>query len=286
MSAVTSASLLSVQGLSVDIAGPRGVRRVVDDIALQIEPGESMGLVGESGSGKSMTLRAIMDLLPSNASVSAGSIAFDGAEIVTAEGAPGRASAASVRGAGITMVFQEPAIALNPVMKIGRQIVDGVQYRHGLRRRQARDLAIDLLERVGIDHPRARADQYPFELSGGMRQRVMIASAIASRPRLILCDEPTTALDVTVQAQILSLFSELRADFGLSLLYVTHDLAVVSQVCERIAVMRAGRIIETGSVGDIFRKPQNDYTRALLDAMPRVRPESRIRVTEKTGLTS
>lgn len=260
--------ILEVDSLTVDIDGEAGRRRILDDVSISLEAGEPMGLVGESGSGKSMTLRSILGMLPPGASVVGGEIRFDGRNILTS--GPGGRFDQRIRGTGISMVFQEPAIALNPVMKVGRQITDAIAERRGLSKKQAHDLAVELMDRVGITDPDRRARHYPFQLSGGMRQRVMIAAALAQEPQVLLCDEPTTALDVTIQAQVLDLFRTMQRDEGLGLLYVTHDLAVVAQLCSSISVMKDGQIVEHGVLQEVFDDPQEEYTRRLLTATPRI----------------
>ena len=260
--------ILEVDSLTVDIDGEAGRRRILDDVSISLEAGEPMGLVGESGSGKSMTLRSILGMLPPGASVIDGEIRFDGRNILTS--GPGGRFDQRIRGTGISMVFQEPAIALNPVMKVGRQITDAIAERRGLSKKQAHDLAVELMDRVGITDPDRRARHYPFQLSGGMRQRVMIAAALAQEPQVLLCDEPTTALDVTIQAQVLDLFRTMQQDEGLGLLYVTHDLAVVAQLCSSISVMKDGQIVEHGVLQEVFDDPQEEYTRCLLTATPRI----------------
>ena len=266
---------LDIEGLSVAAwIGDRSYR-ALDTVALSVARGEARGLVGESGSGKSLTLRAVMGLLPANLRVTAGAIRFDGRDLL----ADGGKHLHAIRGTGIAMVFQEPAIALNPVMKVGRQIVDGVAERRGFGARQARELAVELLAQVGIQDPARWVDAYPHQLSGGMRQRVMIASAIASKPEVILCDEPTTALDVTIQAQILNLFKALKTDLGAGLLYVTHDLGVVAEFCDSLTVMYAGRTVEqSDDLTALIAAPAHPYTRALLAAVPRIKgPIRRLR---------
>lgn len=264
----SSQPLLEVDSLTVDIDGEVGKRRILDDVSITLEPGEPMGLVGESGSGKSMTLRSILGMLPPAATIVDGEIRFRGKNILTS--GTGRRYDQRVRGTGISMVFQEPAIALNPVMKVGRQITDAIAEHKGLSKRTAHDLAIELMDRVGITDPERRVSNYPFQLSGGMRQRVMIAAALAQEPEILLCDEPTTALDVTIQAQVLDLFRTMQQEKGLGLLYVTHDLAVVAQLCTSISVMKSGKIIEHGGLQAVFDDPQEEYTRRLLTATPRI----------------
>ena len=260
--------ILEVDSLTVDIDGEAGRRRILDNVSISLEAGEPMGLVGESGSGKSMTLRSILGMLPPGASVVDGEIRFDGRNILSS--GPGGRFDQCIRGTGISMVVQEPAIALNPVMKVGRQITDAIAERRGLSKKQAHDLAVELMDRVGITDPDRRARHYPFQLSGGMRQRVMIAAALAQEPQVLLCDEPTTALDVTIQAQVLDLFRTMQQDEGLGLLYVTHDLAVVAQLCSSISVMKDGQIVEHSALQEVFDDPQEEYTRRLLTATPRI----------------
>ncbi len=258
-------TILEVSHLHVSLPVDGNRLEVLKDLSFKVHAGEAMGLVGESGSGKSMTLRAIIGLLPRKATVDSGDIIFKNSSLVTE---PSRLE--TIRGTGISMVFQEPAIALNPVMRVGEQITDGAQRHLGLSKKAARELAIELMSEVGIVEPEKRVDSYPFELSGGMRQRIMIASAIACKPQLILCDEPTTALDVTVQQQVLNLFSRLRDEMHISLLYVTHDMAVVANLCNRVTVMYSGTIMERGNVQDVFSHPQHPYTAALLNSTPQI----------------
>jgi oligopeptide/dipeptide ABC transporter ATP-binding protein len=256
-----SEPVLEVRGLCVEIDTPGGRIRPVDDVSLTLEAGQALGVVGESGSGKSLTLRAILGLLPRRAQVTRGSILLDGREIA------GRRMLRAVRGREIGMVFQEPQTALNPVMRVGDQIAEGPRAVLGYSQRHARTRALELMREVGIPDPARRAEAYPHELSGGLRQRVTIAIALALEPRILLCDEPTTALDVTVQEQILRLLGDLREQTGVALVYVSHDLAVVSQTCRDLVVMYAGRVFETGRVRDVFADPRHPYTRALLGSV-------------------
>ena len=259
-----SAPILDVRDLRVELPLSRGTVHAVDGASLQVEAGEAFGLVGESGCGKSMTLRAIMGLLPRPGHIVSGEVLFEGEDLVTAS--PRRLR--DVRGGSIAMIFQEPMTALNPVMRVGDQISEGPQVHLGLSRTAARERALDLMRRVGIPDPVRRARAYPHELSGGLRQRIMIAIALSCDPKLILCDEPTTALDVTIQDQILKLLLNLRREFGVSVVFVTHDLAVVAETCERLAVMYAGQIVETGTVDEVFRAPRHPYTLGLLRSVP------------------
>jgi len=256
-------ALLSVQDLGVTFRTSRGTIRAVDGVSLSIAAGEVLGLVGESGSGKSVTLRAIGRLLRPNATVT-GRIGWRGDDLLTAS--PQRLRA--IRGAGIGMIFQEPTAALNPVLSIGLQIEESLIAHTDLDRGQRRQRAIELLSLVGIPAAAERLGQYTHEFSGGMRQRAMIAIALAAQPQLLLADEPTTALDVTIQDQILKLLLRLVEELGMALLLVTHDLGVIAETCDRVAVMYAGRICESGSVGAIFAHPRHAYTDALLRAVP------------------
>jgi oligopeptide/dipeptide ABC transporter ATP-binding protein len=253
-----TAPILEVRDLCVEIDTPGGRIRPVEQVSLTLDPGEALGVVGESGSGKSLTLRAILGLLPRRAQITRGSILLDGHALGGEDGLR------HVRGREIGMVFQEPQTALNPVMRVGEQIAEGPRVVLGLSRRRARERAIELMRDVGIPDPVRRAEAYPHELSGGLRQRITIAIALALEPRILLCDEPTTALDVTVQGQILRLLGDLRERRGLALVYVSHDLAVVAQTCRDLVVMYAGRVFETGRVREVFADPRHPYTRALL----------------------
>jgi ABC-type dipeptide/oligopeptide/nickel transport system ATPase component len=269
-------ALLEVRDLTVNFDETQAVRGV----SLAIERGESLGLVGESGSGKSATALAILRLLPPQARVR-GEILFEGTNLLTLDDEAMRQR----RGRQISMIFQEPMTALNPVMRVGEQIAEAVvthaasgcgRWALGKRRAnksEAWKRAVEALRDVGIPEPEKRAGAYPHQLSGGMRQRVMIAMAIVNRPQLLIADEPTTALDVTIQAQILELLADLRRRFQLAMLFISHDLAVVSQVTDRVAVMYAGSVVEVGSVGEIFRNAAHPYTRGLLASMPSLRSE-------------
>jgi oligopeptide/dipeptide ABC transporter ATP-binding protein len=275
-----AAPILSVDNLTVSIGKGPQTSHILEDVSFTVSPGEARGFVGESGSGKSMTLRAILGILPPTIAVTSGSITFQGEQIVSA-GQDGRRSSrlAKLRGAGISMIFQEPSVALNPVTTVGEQIVDAVRRREHMSRRQAREYALHLMDLVGIHDAPSKLGAYPFELSGGLRQRVMIAAAVAGKPRLILCDEPTTALDVTVQAQILSLFTHLRDELDAALLYVTHDLAVVAQLCDSLTVLYSGKVMESRQdLRAALDDPRHPYTRALLQSTPDVdRIEQRLR---------
>ena len=239
----------------------------VRDLSFSIAPGEVLGLVGESGSGKSVTSLAIMRLLPPQAHIT-GDITFSANDVARDLISLGHDAMRQLRGSHIAMIFQEPMTALNPVMRIGEQIAEAVLAHHAISKKEAWQRAVDAMNEVAIPEPARRARDYPHQLSGGMRQRIMIAMAIVNRPQLLIADEPTTALDVTIQAQILDLLAELRAKFGLAMLFISHDLAVVSQVADRVAVMYAGSLVELGAKRDIFQAAAHPYTRGLLHAVP------------------
>jgi oligopeptide/dipeptide ABC transporter ATP-binding protein len=260
------APLLRVEHLSIGAPARRGRPevRLVKDISLEIRSGERYGIAGESGSGKSLTLKSIAGLLPRGLQVLEGTIAFKGGDLVTMSSA----RRARLMGASIAMIFQEPMTALNPTMRVGRQVAEGPRINLGLGRREANELAVEMLALTGIADPRLRAQNFPHELSGGLRQRVMIAIALASRPQLVLCDEPTTALDVTVQKQVLELLSRLCDEIGSALAFVTHDLAVINETCTGLSVMYGGQIMEAGPVADLYSHPLHPYTQALLASAP------------------
>jgi oligopeptide/dipeptide ABC transporter ATP-binding protein len=256
--------LLEVSDLRVELPVARGVVHAVRGASFSVAPGEALGVVGESGSGKTMALRAVAGLLPRQGEVTGGTIRFHGEEIQTAT--VGRMR--ELRGRRIAMVFQEPMTALNPVMRVGDQIAETPRMRLGRSKAQASDRALELMRLVGIPDPARRARAYPHQLSGGLRQRVVIAIALSGDPELILCDEPTTALDVTIQDQILKLLSSLREELGVALVFVSHDLAVIAQTCHRVAVMYGGQVVETGTVDAVFRQPRHPYTLSLLRSVP------------------
>jgi oligopeptide/dipeptide ABC transporter ATP-binding protein len=239
---------------------------VVDGVSFEIAQGEALGVVGESGSGKSLTALAILRLVGKPGRIAGGKILFEGIDLLTR---PER-EVEQLRGAAISMVFQEPMSSLNPVFTVGDQIMEPLIQHRGLDRRAARQEALGLLDLVEIPEPRRRIDTYPHQLSGGMRQRVMIAIALACRPKLLIADEPTTALDVTIQAQILDLLRALRKELGMAVLLITHDLGVVAQFAERAVVMYAGRVAETAATRDLFRSPAHPYTQGLLASIPAV----------------
>jgi oligopeptide/dipeptide ABC transporter ATP-binding protein len=253
-------------------AGVPPAPAAVRDLSFSIAPGEVLGLVGESGSGKSVTSLALMRLLPPNARASGEIHLANGKGVCDLLQLPD-AAVRPLRGSQIAMIFQEPMTALNPVMRVGDQVAEAVRAHHEVRKREAWNRAVAALNEVGIADSERRARDYPHQLSGGMRQRVMIAMAIVNRPTLLIADEPTTALDVTIQAQILDLLGKLRARFGLTMLFISHDLAVVSQVADRVAVMYAGNLVEMGSRRDIFRAPAHPYTRGLVQAVPTLKAD-------------
>ncbi len=268
-----SAPLIDVRDLTVRFATDEGEVTAVDDISFSIAPGEVLGLVGESGSGKSVTAKSLMRLNPGNARYGAGSTIT-----LTPEGRPPLDVLAlkrekdmkTVRGGAISMIFQEPMASFAPAISIGAQMVEQLRLHGDMSRRRAREIAVEMLDRVGISEPSKRFNQYAFEFSGGMRQRAMIAMALSTRPALLIADEPTTALDVTIQAQVLDLMKDLVKEFGMGILFITHDLGVIAQTADRVAVMYLGRIVETGPVRGVIRHPAHPYTRGLLDALPRL----------------
>ena len=262
-----TAPLLAVDDLRCSFTTRSGVVRAVDGVSFSIEQGQSLGVVGESGCGKSVTALSLVRLFPPTARVQlSGSVEFDGRDLMQASEAELRA----VRGRQISIVFQDPLTSLNPVLPVGEQIAESVRLHLGFSRKAARERAIELLSRVGIPDPRSRVDDLPIRFSGGMRQRVMIAIAIACEPKLLIADEATTALDVTIQAQILALLDQLRRDLGMALMVISHDLGVVSAICDRVQVMYAGLIIERGPVQTILDAPEHPYTQGLLRLVPRL----------------
>jgi peptide/nickel transport system ATP-binding protein len=264
--------LLEVRELEVAFATEEGVVRAADGVSFDLSAGEILAVVGESGSGKSVTAMTLMGLTRSPNASFEGSVSYKGAALLTAS----EEELQDVRGAEIAMIFQDPMTSLNPVMRIGDQIIEQIQAHEDVRDAAARERAIGLLERVGIPRAHERVQSYPFEFSGGMRQRVMIAMALSCEPSVLIADEPTTALDVTIQAQILERVRELRDETGAAVILVTHDLGVVADIADRVAVMYAGRIVEEGTLDDIFYDPQHPYTWGLLGSITRLdrpRPE-------------
>ncbi|HZT20974.1 MAG TPA: ABC transporter ATP-binding protein, partial [Dongiaceae bacterium] len=260
-----SAPLLRIEGLVTRFQGEAGPVTAVDSIDLELSAGEIFGLVGESGCGKSATCRSVIRLFGgASAEIAGGRILFEGMDLARLD----ERTMEDLRGSRIAMIFQDPMAALNPTMRIGEQIAEGLIRHRRLSRAAARREAAAILASVGVTSAARRLDAFPHEFSGGMRQRVLIAIALACRPRLLIADEPTTALDVTIQDQILKLILRLRRETGMGVLLVTHDLGVVAQTCDRVAVMYAGRIVEAGETGQLFRRASHPYTRALLDALP------------------
>jgi len=275
--------LLTVSNMSIVFSSPDEADiEAVRQVDLTLTPGKTLALVGESGCGKSVTARAVLRLLDRNAKIPSGRILFEtGAGAVDiAQLRPDSPAMRSIRGAEISMIFQEPMSSLSPVHTIGDQIDEIIMLHEGLSRRQARDRTVSLLDQVGIPGARDRANAYPFELSGGLRQRAMIAMALACTPKLLIADEPTTALDVTTQAQILDLLRQLQDDYGMAMLFITHDLGVVAEIADDIAVMYLGDVVEQGDVYDVFRTPQHPYTQALMNSVPRLQ-----RKAERTRLS-
>jgi peptide/nickel transport system ATP-binding protein len=264
---MTTTPLLEIDDLSVHFTTRRGVVQAVRGVSLSVGKGETVGLVGESGSGKSVTSQAAMGLVHVPGEIVGGDIRWKGRSLL---GAEGRAYAREVRGREISMIFQDAMTSLNPLFSCGAQIVEVLRRHMGLSRRAARARACALLDLVGINAPEKRLDQYPFEMSGGMRQRVMIAMALACEPEMLIADEPTTALDVTIQAQILELLEDLQQRLGLSIIMITHDLGVVAGLCRRVSVMYGGQIIESGHADDLFGRPAHPYTMGLLRSTPRL----------------
>jgi oligopeptide transport system ATP-binding protein len=257
--------LLEVKDLSVSFNTYNGEVQAVRGVSFDLNEGETLAIVGESGSGKSVTSSTLMGLLPKPAGViKSGQILFQGEDLVKKS----EKEMQKIRGKEISMVFQDPLSSLNPTMKIGNQIIEGLIKHQGMNRAEAKKKAIELLDQVGIPHPEIRVNQYPHQFSGGMRQRVVIAIALACNPKILIADEPTTALDVTIQAQILELMKEIQRDTKTSIIFITHDLGVVANVADRVAVMYAGKIVEIGTVDDVFYNPKHPYTWGLLGSMP------------------
>jgi len=262
---MTAEPILSLRGLSVDFRLPEGTLRAVDDVSFDVRPGEVLGIVGESGSGKSQILFALMGLLARNGTAS-GAALFRGRNLI---GLPA-AELDAIRGASLSMIFQDPMTSLNPFQRVGDQLAEGLIAHRGMTRAAAREAAVAMLDRVRIPDAAARARRYPHEFSGGMRQRVMIAMALLARPALLLADEPTTALDVTIQAQVLDLIAELSRETGTSVILVTHDLGVVARLCDRVIVLYGGRVMEEGPAEAVFDAPRHPYAQGLLAATPRM----------------
>jgi peptide/nickel transport system ATP-binding protein len=259
-------TLLEVENLQTHFRTPDGVNRAVDGVSFHVDEGETLAIVGESGCGKSVTANSILRLIPEPPGRIAGSIRFQGTDLLKL---PDRAMR-DIRGNDISMIFQEPMTSLNPVLTVGRQLGETLRLHQGLDKRAAEARAIEMLALVGIPEPRRRVREYPHQMSGGMRQRVMIAMALACTPKLLIADEPTTALDVTIQAQILELMADLKRKVSAAIVLITHDLGVVAEVAERVMVMYAGRKVEEAPVGKLFRSPRHPYTQGLLGAVPKL----------------
>jgi oligopeptide/dipeptide ABC transporter ATP-binding protein len=269
----TMAPLLEVRGLSTHFVTDRGIVRAVDEVSFEVRPGEVLAIVGESGSGKSVTSMSIMGLVPDPPGrIVAGEILLEGRNLV---GMPPRELQA-IRGGRVAMIFQDPMTSLDPVFTVEDQMVETIVRHRGTTRPRAREIALEMLDRVHIPDPAQRLAAYPFELSGGLRQRVMIAMALSCQPTVLIADEPTTALDVTVQAQILRLLKELQSEFGMGIILITHDFGVVSKMADRVVVMYAGRIMESASREAVLKAPRHPYTLALLTSQPRLGDKSRL----------
>jgi oligopeptide/dipeptide ABC transporter ATP-binding protein len=259
--------LIEVKGLKIDFTIEGVPRRIIDDISFELYRGEVLGVVGESGSGKSVTAKSILRLIRNPpGKIVGGEILLDGTDILQMD----IDTLMKIRGNTISMIFQEPMSSLNPVFTCGDQIKEGVRLHQKMNSKAARQKTIDLLKMVGIQMPEQRVDSYPHELSGGMRQRIMIAMALSCQPQLLIADEPTTALDPTIQAQILELIREIRNENGMAVMYITHDLGVVAETCDRVMVMYAGRIVEKAKVAELFTNPRHPYTQGLMKAIPRL----------------
>jgi oligopeptide transport system ATP-binding protein len=272
-------ALLEVINLRTTFRTEDGLVTAVNGLSFSLEKGETLGIVGESGSGKSVTSLSIMRLLPGNAAVKAKCISFDGESLIDKSEPEMR----KIRGHRIAMIFQDPMTSLNPVLTIGEQIAEAVRLHLGYNRRDARDKAIEMLRRVRIPLPERRLGDYPHQFSGGMRQRVMIAMALSCNPELLIADEPTTALDVTIQAQILELMNEMQAESGAAIIMITHDLGVVAEVCRNVLVMYAGNMVEYGDANQIFKEPKMPYTQGLLSSLPRLDEAERVRLVPIKG---
>ena len=272
--------LLSVKNLSTEFPVKKGIVRAVEDVSFDVDQGEILAIVGESGSGKSVTSLSIMGLLAEPGHVAGGSLEFEGKDLATLSEKQYR----ELRGNDMAMIFQEPMTSLNPVYRVGNQIVEAIRTHEKVSKAEAKDRAVDLLRKVGIPSPEARINDYPHQMSGGMRQRVMIAMALACNPKLLIADEPTTALDVTIQAQILDLLRRLRDDAGMAVLLITHDLGVVSETADRVVVMYCGQVVEEAEVRTLFDHPMHPYTLGLLKSIPRLEDDDSKRLYMIKGM--
>lgn len=272
--------LLSVKNLSTEFPVKKGVVRAVEDVSFDVDAGEILAIVGESGSGKSVTSLSVMGLLAEPGHVAGGSMEFEGRDLAKLSEKEYR----ELRGNDMAMIFQEPMTSLNPVYRVGNQIVEAIRTHEKVSKAQAKERAVDLLRKVGIPSPEARINDYPHQMSGGMRQRVMIAMALACNPKLLIADEPTTALDVTIQAQILDLLRRLRDDTGMAVLLITHDLGVVSETADRVVVMYCGQVVEEAEVRALFDHPMHPYTLGLLKSIPRLEDDDTKRLYMIKGM--
>ena len=265
--------LLEINHLTTAFPGPQGkLYPVVDDVSFEVESGETVGLVGESGSGKTMTALSILNLVPPPGKITSGKVLFEGKDLLQLS----KKEMRQIRGKDIAMIFQEPMTALNPVLPIGKQLIEGIRAHKTCSRAEAHGRSVELLERVGMTMAEKRMASYPHQLSGGMKQRVVIAMALMCSPRLLLADEPTTALDVTIQAQVMDILEALKESIHISMLLITHDLSLIAGVARRVLIMYAGQIVEAGPVGTIYSEPLHPYTRGLLKALPDVRHKGRM----------
>ena len=264
--------VLSVKDLRINFRAYGGLVQAVRGISFDLHRGETLAIVGESGSGKSVSIRAIMGILANNAIIAEGSIMYDGMDLTKLT----EDQFHEIRGNRIGLIFQDPLSALNPIMKIGNQITESLRLNRHMKNDEAKKVALELMKSVGIPHAEQRFDQYPFQFSGGMRQRIVIAIALAGDPEILICDEPTTALDVTVQAKILELINQIKKDRNLSVIFITHDLGVVANMADRVNVMYAGKVVETGTAEEIFFEPAHPYTWALLSSMPDLHTKDRL----------
>ncbi|WP_417333716.1 ABC transporter ATP-binding protein [Gordonibacter urolithinfaciens] len=272
--------LLSVKNLSTEFPVKKGIVKAVEDVSFDVDAGEILAIVGESGSGKSVTSLSVMGLLAEPGHVAGGSMEFEGKDLVTLPEREYR----ELRGNDMAMIFQEPMTSLNPVYRVGKQIVEAIRTHEDVSKKEARERAIDMLRKVGIPSPEKRIDDYPHQMSGGMRQRVMIAMALSCNPKLLIADEPTTALDVTIQAQILDLLRRLRDDTGMAVLLITHDLGVVSETADRVVVMYCGQVVEEAEVRTLFDHPMHPYTLGLLKSIPRLEDDDSKRLYMIKGM--
>ncbi|RKY01104.1 ABC transporter ATP-binding protein, partial [Candidatus Poribacteria bacterium] len=263
---MSTSRLIEVRNLSTYFFTQEGVVRAVEGVSFSIDKGETLALVGESGCGKSVTALSIMRLVPPPGRIVSGEVIFDGRDLLKLSEREMR----RVRGGEIAMVFQDPMTSLNPVYTVGDQMVEAIKLHRGVSDKEAKEIAIEMLSKVNIPEPRVRFDEYPHQMSGGMRQRVMIAMALSCNPKLLIADEPTTALDVTTQAQILDLMRDLQGDFGMSILFISHDLGVVAEIADKVAVMYASRIVEYAGLEELFSNPKHPYTIGLLECRPRL----------------